>query len=155
MCGSRALKRIRTAHVESFWADPDIEHLSDASGCYVFCLKSGRGFSPWYVGKATRGFGKEVFTDHKLTRYNDVVYAGHKGTPVMFFVVAPTGKSKKLDRQIDELETTLIRAAVWKNERLLNKAKRGAHPWGIRGVVHGGHAVDREGTKAFRVMMGM
>ena len=87
-------KHIAVAHAKSFWDDAATRRLQSATGCYVFALKTGPGFSPWYVGKATKGFGQEVFTDHKLRIYNEVVFAGRKGTPVLFFVVRPGRRAR-------------------------------------------------------------
>jgi hypothetical protein len=68
--------------------------LSKACGCYIFCLSSGGGLMPWYVGKAeTQNFDREVFSHHKLTHYNNIV-TGKQGTPYIYLIprLSPTDK---------------------------------------------------------------
>lgn len=146
-------KRISVSHGREFWSRPDCAPFRGATGCYVFALASGPGHSPWYVGKATKGFEQEVFTDHKIRTYNDVVFAGHKGKPVMFFVVRPGKKSAIGAKQIDEVETFLIQAAIHKNPELRNIKKIGGPPWGIRGVVRGGRGQTTAPAKKLKGMM--
>jgi len=62
-----------------FWksveSNPDLEGLKNAIGCYVFCLKYGDTYMPWYVGKTENkiGFEGEVFTDHKYDIYEQLI----------------------------------------------------------------------------------
>jgi hypothetical protein len=61
--------------------------LERAIGCYAFGLCNGQSYKPWYVGMtmAQTGFRGEIFQDHKLKHYNEVM-AKHQGTPVMFLM---------------------------------------------------------------------
>jgi hypothetical protein len=111
-----------------FWrtVEEEWEGLKDASGCYVFGLKTGGGPVPWYVGKAERqSFEKEIFAIHKLHHYDDVL-AGIKGTPYVFLIpcITPTERYCKPTRNrnasIRFLETLLIGMAIRRNPRLKN-----------------------------------
>jgi len=85
-------------------------------GCYVFGIRTAQGaIRPYYVGKATKGFGKEIFTADKLLKYNNSVLLKKYGTPVMFLIAHPLQKGKNNIRLIEELEYCLIGLAYKKN----------------------------------------
>ena len=44
---------------------------------------------PWYVGKATKTFLQECFTDRNLRKY-DKVLVERKGTPILFLLARRT-----------------------------------------------------------------
>jgi len=103
--------------------------LATAQGCYIFAIKAGKGYTPWYVGKAAGrdGFQQEALSDGKQNQYNwawsSQAYA--KGTMVLFFVARRTGTGKDFSRQngtsdIDWLERHLISLALEANNDLLN-----------------------------------
>lgn len=113
-----------------FWREID-QHtpgLSNACGCYVFALRSGGGVRPWYVGKAERqSFKSEVLTQDKITKYNSVLQAGKKGTPVLFLFSRITPErsafsrpSSSNHRDIQYLEKMLITLALDRNPDLVN-----------------------------------
>ena len=152
--GAGLSKRIDKNHGQEFWLSLTAAPFANAVGCYVFGLKAGRGYTPWYVGKTTKGFQQEVFQPHKVQKYNQVVFDGHKGTPVIWFVVRPGKKSLAGAKQIDEVESYLIQAAYQKNPELTNKQKIAGPPWGIRGVLRGGRGKPLT-TQQFKGMMGL
>ena len=146
-------KRISRDHAKQFWADSELGEIKGKQGCYVFALAASKGFMPWYVGKATKTFAQEALHDHKLVYYNDVVYGGRKGKPVLFFVAKP-GAAKKIPKaQIDDLETYLIQSAIYKNPEIKNKQKTKAPMWGIRGVIRGGKGKAPANSTSFKRMM--
>lgn len=112
---NNGVKRIEKYHVKEFWTNSELSQFCDKHGCYVFALRSGGGFKPWYVGKTNTGMKKECFSSHKLDIYNGVVYKCDKGTPVMFFITYPGGKMKASQRIVGELEKDLIASAVAKH----------------------------------------
>src|SRR5580692_11425011 len=60
------------------------EGLSDACGCYVFAIRAGRGYTPYYVGQATkRAIPKEALNPSNREKYNVVLGYG-RGRPVIF-----------------------------------------------------------------------
>jgi hypothetical protein len=75
---------------------------------------------PGYVGKATKGFRREVFTNDKLAKYYPFVALYKKASPVLFFLTAnamgrPNGIS------IGKCERYLIRLAQRASPDLINK----------------------------------
>lgn len=78
--GNGVSKRITKENAASFWASDDGESIGPKQGVYIFALRAGKGFTPWYVGKATKSFKQETLHQTKLNYYNDVIYHGHKGT---------------------------------------------------------------------------
>jgi hypothetical protein len=153
--GRGTSKRIERSHAEEFWAQPELDKIRGKQGCYVFALGVSGGFTPWYVGKTTKSFQQESMRDHKLVYYNEVVFKGNKGTPVMFFVARPGSLTKIPRAQIDNLETFLIQTAVFKNPGLKNKKKAVLPRWGIRGVVRGGKGKSSARAKVFKSMIGL
>jgi hypothetical protein len=149
----RGGRTIRDEDVERFWEDHS--KYEKRRGCYVFGIRAGRGFTPGYVGKATRGLKKEVLAPHKLSRYQQFLAEYAKATPVLFFVLAPVQKGKTNNAQISAIEKYLINLGVTANPDLLNV--RGTKPpdWGIKGVIRGGKGKTATGTRDFRRMMGI
>jgi len=153
--GKGTSKQIRREHAKEFWTQTTVKDVRGKQGCYVFALGVSRGYTPWYVGKATKTFLQEALHDHKLVYYNEVIYKGRKGAPVLFFVARPGSLKKIPKKQIDNLETFLIQTAVYKNRELKNKQKASVPQWGIRGVARGGRGKAPENAKKFKSMMGL
>ena len=102
--------------------------LSDACGCYVFAVRAGKGYSPYYVGQACkRSILMEALNPSNREKYNKVL-GDRTGTPVLFFVAlrTPTGKFRKKSQvsgglaHVDFLERWLIATSIEKNHRLIN-----------------------------------
>lgn len=139
-------------NVSEFWeTNPEIEKLR---GCYVFGIRAGKGLTPGYVGRATKSFKQEVFSPHKLSRYQQFLADYGKGTPVLFFLVAPTKKGALNKKNIAELERFLIQAGVEANSDLMNiKGTKKLEEWGIAGVFAGGKGKASADARAFKQMM--
>ncbi len=110
---------IETGNIREFWNKH--EHLCDRVGCYIFAMRASRGVLPGYVGKATKGFKQEVFTDHKLAAYQRYMLNTRKGTPVLFFVVAENRRGRVNLNAIADCESELITLASRTNADLENK----------------------------------
>ena len=148
-------KRISRSLAKEFWAQNDAKPLAKKQGCYIFSLRAGKGFSPWYVGKAGKSFEQECFTDHKIGHYNEVLWHGKKGKPVMFFV-AHSGSKKKIPAGIiKEMEEYLIQSAVYKNPELCNIKQTKTPEWGISGIIRGGKGRRTAIASTFKAMMGV
>lgn len=148
-------KRIEKEHQNQFWTKANEPFLMKKQGCYVFALQAGRGSTPWYVGKAGKSFQQECFTSDKLNKYNRALFAGRKGSPVLFFVTL-SGKKKKIGTStIRDVETYLIKVAMETNPNLLNKSKTRRPAWGIKGVCRGGMGKPTGRERAFRKMLGL
>jgi hypothetical protein len=101
--------------------------LAGASGCYVFSIRAGRGYKPWYVGKtsAKSGFAGECFGSYQMRHYDIALSQVMKGTPVLHLVarVTASGRFAKPDVQETKfLEQFTIGLALNKNVGLRNKA---------------------------------
>ena len=151
---ARSSKWIGNEHSKRFWDKVRDSHLHKKQGCYVFCLRAGKGFTPWYVGKAAKSsFQKECFTPHKLNKFNEALSKGKNGTPILFFI-ALSGKKIKIGAAIiEEVETFLIRAGKDANPSLLNKSKTKPSNWGITGVIRGQQGKPKKVEVAFSKMM--
>ena len=143
-CGPFHFPRERTGHwrkefwqhVEDYW-----EGLSNAVGCYAFCIDNGRKVRPWYVGKtlAQGGFQDEVFTPHKLDHYSGILAPGdaeksyRRGRPciLLFPLVSNSWRlssnRSSSDAYVEWLETTLIGMALSQNPEIANTSKTRFH----------------------------
>jgi hypothetical protein len=126
-------RQINATNGQAFWAIHT--GLANQIGCYLFAFQAAKGYKPIYAGKATKSFGQEVFTSHKLNHFNTGLGHQKKGTPVLFFVslnktVGPINKTA-----IDEAESYLIQAGLAANINLLNDKKTKVATWSINGIV--------------------
>lgn len=94
-----------------------------------------------------------MFTSHKLSKYQEMVCDHRKGTPVLFFLVAPLKKGKPNARHVGQLEDFLIQNAAIVNEDLLNVRGTKQQEWGVAGVLRGGKGKPSKSARAFRQMM--
>jgi hypothetical protein len=108
--------------------------LAFEKGCFIFATRAGRGYRPWYVGKATKSFRQECFTHHKLNKFNKCLADRVRCTPVLFFVVAKNARGMKGDNHIADVERFLIQNAMAANPDLLNIRGTRAADWSIAGV---------------------
>ncbi len=131
------------------------EGLSDKHGCYIFALRVGRGYSPWYIGKSTKGMKRECMGSHQLQHYNAVLSNGYRGTPVMFFVLQPDDREKVKQSICDEVESVLIQSAFFKNPDLRNIQKANHPEWSIYGVLRSKRGRQSKNAVAFKTMMGL
>jgi len=127
---ARGTKRIEAADGREFFEE--WEGLAGHCGCYIFAIRSGRGIRAAYVGKATKGFGREVFAVDKLQKYNTALNIWDHGSPVLLFVVMP-GRSTS-SKVITDVEEYLIRSVKRACPDILNKHHTGADDWDISGV---------------------
>jgi len=149
-----AVKRVTAQHGNSFWAQPEVEALKLKQGCYVFGMRAAKGFKPWYVGKASKGFKQETFTSHKLNHYNDALFRGHKGTPVLFFVAPFDNRRKVPAAELNHMEKELIQFAVNRNPDLCNVQSTKSIPqWTIKGVIRSTPGKPNAAEKKFKKML--
>ena len=131
----KGARRIEKEHIQSFFENKEIQkkiNLLNTRGCYIFALRAGKGFTPWYVGQAKESFKQEIFTPHKKDIYNGVLAYHKKGTPVMF-LISSSKNNQMLKKEIKELEPFLIFWARKANKNLTNQ-KNNKDTWGIAGV---------------------
>lgn len=146
--GSKGQKYI-TSPDKEFWEKcPD---LAKQQGCYVFGIKVSKGITPYYIGKATKSFGQEIFTDSKIRRYNNVLAITKKGTPTMFLVSYPR-KGAKVN--IKQLEDFLIQLAAIKNPKIQNIKGTKQPTWSIKNILRSSGKPNKH-AKTFKKMMGI
>jgi hypothetical protein len=149
----KAAKIVDSEAISAFWESVGV--VAKRRGCYLFAVRAGKGIRPVYVGKATKTFKQEVFTPHKLEKYQRCLADFKKGTPVLFFLPAPSGKGKPNLKAIGELEDYLIQTAVSKNPALLNVRGTERENWGIAGVLRGGVGKPSLAAKHFKTAIGL
>jgi hypothetical protein len=147
----RAARVILKDNINEFWEKN--KDLGERRGCYVFGMRSGKGLTPAYVGKATKSFKGEVFSYHKLTRYHQVLADYQKGTPILFFVVAPQRRGAPNLKYVAQLEKFLIQVGVAANPYLLNERSTKPEEWGIAGVLRSGKGKPSRSARLFRKLM--
>jgi len=111
--------------------------LADAVGCYVFALRAGRGYKPWYVGQACKcPIVREALNTSNREKYNKII-SEQKGTPTLFFVCmyTPNGKLRKPSTAgglapLDFLERWFIATCIYKNSDLINNKET----WFLRNI---------------------
>jgi hypothetical protein len=131
-----AARTITHDEARRFWRENT--EIAGARGCYVFGVRAGKGITPAYVGKATRTFREETFAPHKLTRYQRLLADYRRGTPVLFFLLAPRRCGVPNVAHVTALEAFLIQAAATVNPELLNINGTRLDDWGIGGVLRSG-----------------
>jgi len=151
-----AAKRVRPADGAEFWSYEDVQHLRQKQGCYVFAMQLAKGYTPWYVGKASKGFYQEIFEGHKRNHYNDALFRAPRGTPVMFFVT-PIGNRRKVPAaELNHMEKELTQFALKKNPELCNVQNTKNTPkWTIKGVIRASRGKPTKAASAFKKMMKM
>ena len=152
--GSGNVKRIESEHKADFWSGTRITRLRKKQGCYVFALRAAKGFVPWYVGQASKGFERETFTPDKRDKYNRALTRRRKGTPVLFFV-APTGaKNKVPSKELNHVEKELIQFAITRNPDICNvQNTKNAPRWTIKGVIRSPKGKPSKTEKGFKKML--
>lgn len=123
-------------------------------GVYVFAMRGYNWLKPWYVGKATKSFEKEVFTDRNLRQFNNCLAESRKGTPVLFFLCSERRKGTNHAEHIGELEKHLIQVCKKRNPELLNVVGTKPPEWSISGIPPSTKHPSK-GGKRFRKLLGI
>jgi hypothetical protein len=123
------------------------EGLSDAIGCYVFAIRAGKGYTPYYVGQTCRqSLVKQALNPSNIMKFNKVCSSG-SGNPFLFFIPMLTksdryAKKTKGNKAIKYLERWLIDVAISKNPGLINKIEthflKNMYVTGIYNAAQGG-----------------
>ena len=153
---------VASGQLQDFWEEVGKNHpgLPDASGCYIFGIRAGKGATPWYVGQAKKAFREECFTYHKLHRYNEVLVDLKKGTPILLFLARQTPKGRfanKLPKpEADSLENLLIHNCLRANQELLNISKTSFFKEAeIPGLLNSPQGVPPESTRFLRRLLNL
>lgn len=152
---------------DTFWkkVEKDEPGLSKANGVYIFSIKFGSRYRPWYVGKtcSEKGFRGEVFQSHKLRHYFEASDGRRGGRHLHLIARVEENRgnfcrySERSDEQIDRLETYLIGMSLAANADLRNNSKTRFHKMlNIEGVI--GERYDgrpREAARALKNVLGI
>lgn len=145
--GEQMPAKERSQGRKDFWAavEEADEGLSGAIGVYVYSLRNGESYRPWYVGMTRKptGFKTELFQPHQIKHYS-AVEQEKRGQPVFHLIarVAPerenfTGASDAATRDIKRLESWMIATALAANAQLRNVSEtafeKNLRIWGIKG----------------------
>ena len=140
---------------DSFWdQDKNSANLQDKTGVYVFavCPSGSQRYIPYYVGKATKSFGQEVFHPDKILKYHKAFYKFAKRSAHLFFVVSPTKKGPVNARHIKQIEDDFIDIGYLVNPDIENKQGTKQPNWSISGVIRSKAKKKSAGAKAFSEM---
>jgi hypothetical protein len=142
--------------IAEWWADLEYTDLSNAKGVFVFSLRAGRGYTPYYVGKTSRQeFGRECFTSHKRNKYNHAL-ALQAGMPTLMFLTHPTRRGPVNHSAIDGLELELINMAYARNEQLMNERRIEDLPiYSVAGAIRSGRGKPSEDAVELKRILGI
>lgn len=144
----KAGRIITKAQELEFWENN--ESIRNDVGCYIFAFRTSKALKPMYVGKATKSFKQEIFTDHKKNKYNEALAGQLKGTPIFFFVTLDKSPGPINKKSIDEVESFLIQSALEANNELLNIKKTAIEKWNIKGVIRCGVGKPSNAAQLFK-----
>lgn len=116
-------------------------------------MRAGRGITPDYVGKATRTFKQEVFTNDKLAKYQRSLADYRRGIPVLFFVISQQKVGKPNASIVKELEDYLIQTALSANEHLINVHGTPRERFCIMGVLRSGSGKPSNAAKQLQTCL--
>lgn len=137
---------------------------ADCYGCYVYSVKAGKGFTPIYVGSATRQpLGKEAFGSDKFLKCLQHI-ASYKNCSLQISFVVPRNKvDSDMDthrgrcprKKILKMEKILTAIAFRKNNNLINKQNLCFSDLFINGVLNSDAGRPRKEVSAFKKLMGL
>jgi hypothetical protein len=148
----------RCLNADGFWKTSDeLKRLSKEVGVYVFGIKASgaKTFFPYYVGQAKKNFEQEVFTPHKLVKFQNALLNFAKGAPALFLVVHPAQLGPKNKKEIVLIEDYFIELGFSINSDIENDKNAKLPPWAISGVVRGKKGKASNAAISFREMFGM
>ena len=132
----------------------DFDGLKGRYGCYVFATKFGDDFTPWYVGKTTRTFDKEIFTPHKIGKLDELRELRKRGKLYVLLIAPGRGRGAKNSTATNNMETFLVGACHRVNPQLLNLQKLPKNAWAIVGVTRPKRGKRTDGERALQGFVG-
>lgn len=140
---------------DNFWEeDKRCSKLRDKTGVYVFgiCPSGSPRYIPFYVGKATKSFGQEVFQPDKIVKYHTAFYKFAKRSAALFFVVSPNKTGPVNAKHIKQIEDDFIEVGFLVNPEIENKQGVNQPNWSITGVIRSAAKKKSSDAKAFSEM---
>lgn len=144
----------RVLNPDTFWADKRLHHLATQTGAYVFAIKPSRvtAFTPYYVGRATKVFEREVFTPDKLLKYYNALAQFKKGYPAFFFVATPRKKGPVNKKAISEVESYFTQLGFLVNPSIENVQGTKLPNWSVGGLIRSKARKISRSAKEFAAM---
>jgi hypothetical protein len=149
---AKSAKIIDKQEKQDFWEKHSV--FCRRIGVYVFAMRGLNRLTPWYVGKATKSFEKEVFTSRNLNLFNSCLAESRKGTPVLFFLCNERRTGINHAKHIGELEKYLIQVCVNQNPSLLNVVGTKAPEWSVSGILRSKKRPTKGGSR-FKKLLGI
>lgn len=138
--------------IVEFWETfPDVKKKK---GVYIFALTWKGSFMPYYVGKASKNYGQEIFGPQKLVKYNYSILKSH-GNAVFFFVVQQGTRNDNLNRKVEIFLTAMC---YKRNPHIQNIQNKKEDKWFIKGVLnHKGQGKGKISTdsKKLKLCLGL
>lgn len=154
---TRAVCRIMDSDkIKEAWSS-QWNYYAKRKGVYVFGIRTSGGATPIpiYVGKATKNFRQECFTDHKIVKLMKVCATYKRGVPIIFFVCHPTQKGKTNNREITEIESELMNLGYNRNKNIQNEKGIFKPTWSIQGVIRSSKGKTVAGAKVLKATLGL
>ena len=139
--------------------EEELKNLEDETlskyGCYIFSMKAGKGWTPWYVGKATQ---QRIF--HRISSKDNILNMvkalnRQQGTLEIWTVTQVRGAPRAVN-EIGAIEKELIELASIKNPKLLNtQNKSKKRNWSIEGIIQPNRGPRSKEAKSFRKVIGL
>ena len=128
-----------------------------ACGCYIFAAprKRASGMLPIYVGKATKSFSQECFTDEKLNKISRHLLQNNARALSLILIKHPKQQGLTNARAIADMERFLIQMAVAANPGLVNKWGTKPADWSIKGVIRSGPGKPSARALLVRSLLGL
>src|SRR5688572_12710452 len=104
--GETRAKALDRDSCDEFW-DNEAYGWEDSRGCYVFALRRGKGYVPIYVGKTSRSFHSECFTDRNYRLLHEAM-DGESGTLVVFLLAYEESRGALNGTALSALEKYLV-----------------------------------------------
>ena len=154
--------KIKKINKSDFWNQTDVKNagVKSAKGVYIFGLKYGNSYKPYYVGKTNRNFGEEATFSEKLRKYEHCINE-IKGTPFMVFIAMKTTKNNEFSKKNNDklmlwLEDLFIILSYQQNQDLINTAKtKFLRNVCIADLLHSNKGASNTNSRILKKMMGL
>ena len=136
----------------NFWqSNNQLKPIESKTGVYIFVLKPSKSqkFIPYYVGKATKSFGGETFTNDKLLKYQRALSRFKKCSTALFFIVSPSHRGPVNEKHIKQIEDEFTEVGYLVNPDIENKQGTKQPSWSIGGVVRSKTKKRSSSAKSF------
>lgn len=147
--GRAASRELDRDAFSGFWKHTTLPELSRKVGCYVFAMRVGKSYRPYYVGQTCADFSRECFNRRNVDAYNQVLAQhGKSCVPILFLVSTRSRKIKP--SLISDIETFFIQLGADRNPHFLNVKGKRSPRWRIAGVIRARGGKRSRAAREFR-----